>query len=250
MHDTHPHDGLGALALGALDPAEQRAIEAHLATCPPCRQELAEYRQATHALSPSMTIERPPSGTWDAISARLAPRTVAPESATPEPTRISSWRSRGRVIVLGWAATAAALAGVIGWGTWQALDTGSSSVQQLASSDQGYVVPLVSSNGASAGRLYISEDKSQGGLAVSGMPTTATGQTYQLWFISHDQQWTAAGTFQVDDQGRGLVKVDLPGSVDDFDAVAVCTEPPAGSPSKWGEMVLSGPVYERQPNAD
>lgn len=247
MPDVHPHDDLGALAAGALEPDEQRAIEAHLATCPSCRQELAEYRQVTHALGPSMATERPPAGAWEAISARLT-RADAAEPPPAEPTRISNWRSRGRVIVLGWAATAAALAGVIGWGVYETLDNTGSSVQQLASSDEGYVVPLISSSGASSGRLYISEDKSQGGLAVSGLPTTANGQTYQLWFITRDQVWTSAGTFEVDSQGRGLVKVDLPGPVDDFDGVAVCTEPPPGSDSKWGEMVLSGPVYERQPN--
>jgi anti-sigma-K factor RskA len=249
MPDLHPHDDIPVLAAGALDPEEQRAVEAHLATCPACRQELAEYRQVTAALAPAMTTERPPAGTWEAISARLT-RAEPAAAPAPEPTRISGWRSRGRVIVLGWGATAAALAGVLGWGTYEALNTAASnSVQQLASSDEGYVVPLVSSNGA-AGRLYISEDKSQGGLAVSGMPTTPTGQMYQLWFISHDQQWTPAGTFEVDSQGRGLVKVDLPGSVDNFDGVAVCTEPPPGSDSKWGEMVLSGPVYERSTGTD
>jgi anti-sigma-K factor RskA len=249
MPELHPHDDLGALAAGALDDAERQLVEAHLATCAGCRQELAEYRQVTHALAPSMMAERPPAGTWVAISARLERRdaAVAPE---PEPTRISGWRSRGRVLVIGWAATAAALAGVIGWGTFEAVDTSTNSVQQLASSDTGYVVPLVGGSGASAGRLYISEDKTQGGLAVSGLPTTATGETYQLWFITHDQVWTPAGTFEVDAQGRGLVKVDLPGPIDSFDGVAVCTEPPPGSYSKWGEMVLSGPVYERQAGTD
>jgi len=39
---AHVRLELGAFVLGALDPAEQRAVEAHLAVCGACRAELAE----------------------------------------------------------------------------------------------------------------------------------------------------------------------------------------------------------------
>lgn len=36
------HESLGALVLGALEPAEREAAEAHVRQCPPCAAELAE----------------------------------------------------------------------------------------------------------------------------------------------------------------------------------------------------------------
>ena len=43
-------DFVGAYVLGALDPAEQRAAEAHFARCPACAAELAEFRGLTAQL--------------------------------------------------------------------------------------------------------------------------------------------------------------------------------------------------------
>jgi anti-sigma-K factor RskA len=244
MPDTHVHDDLGAYAAGALDPRERAAVEAHIARCELCRDELAAYRQVTAALAKQVPIEQPPPGTWDGIATRLHGGGTKAPLATHADAPIAIGRSRLRLIFAGWAATAAVLAAMVGWTAYQAFDTGSASVQDLASSSEGSVIPLAATNSAAVGRLYISDDESQGGLAVNGMPTTPSGKTYQLWFITPDQTWTAGGTFEVDAEGRALVKVRFPGPVRDFSGVTVCTEPPPGSPTEWGDLVLSGPVYE------
>ena len=68
------HDDLEAYALGALDPAEARAYEAHLGQCGACREGLASYAPVVHALR-GLPVEAPgplragtPNARWGAVS--------------------------------------------------------------------------------------------------------------------------------------------------------------------------------------
>jgi anti-sigma factor RsiW len=74
-----------------LSPSERREIEAHLASCPGCRETLEELRAvaeraaAVHDLPPEMDL-------WPGIAARLetrAPSTVTPFAGARPPRRIS-----------------------------------------------------------------------------------------------------------------------------------------------------------------
>lgn len=61
----HDRSMLGAYALGAVDPAEERAIHAHVSTCPSCQRELAEFvdlRQALDQVPPEAFLDGPPDG--------------------------------------------------------------------------------------------------------------------------------------------------------------------------------------------
>jgi hypothetical protein len=60
---------LGAYALDAVEPAEATVIELHLATCPRCRDELAQHREVAALLGYAGGAA--PSGVWDRIVARL-----------------------------------------------------------------------------------------------------------------------------------------------------------------------------------
>lgn len=61
---------LGAYVLGALEPDERRALEAHLQACTECQDELAEYRQVSEGLLHVARSVPPGSG----LRARLATR--------------------------------------------------------------------------------------------------------------------------------------------------------------------------------
>ena len=56
------HEELAAYALGALDADEAEAIEAHLVTCPSCREELRSFRAVTVALAAEPVTVAPPEG--------------------------------------------------------------------------------------------------------------------------------------------------------------------------------------------
>jgi anti-sigma factor RsiW len=62
---NHDHTSLAAYALGALDPDEARAVDAHLAGCAGCRaelRELAELEAALGEVPPEAFLDGPPEG--------------------------------------------------------------------------------------------------------------------------------------------------------------------------------------------
>lgn len=241
MPELHPLDDLGAYSLGALDGEERTRVEAHLAGCEECRTEIGAYRELAAVIAQRPALAYPPAGTWERIAARLE-RLDAPLVTTSR--TVAQRRSeRLRLVVLGWAATAAVLVGFAGWFTWDQLNSGGGAdVAQLASGGDGIVVPLAGTN--ASGRLYISEDRKDGGMAVMGLAVLGSNETYEVWFVRHDQTRWSSGTFNVDSRGQALVKVAMPASLDDFDGVAISTEPAGGSDT-WGADVLAGPLYER-----
>jgi len=70
--DDPYRDELAAYALGALDPAEAAAMEAHLATCQSCRAELRSFRAVTLALAADPLLVTSPAGHQVRFQQRLA----------------------------------------------------------------------------------------------------------------------------------------------------------------------------------
>ncbi|MHB8875037.1 MAG: FecR domain-containing protein [Myxococcaceae bacterium] len=91
---------LAEVAFG--EPGAQPGIEAHLASCPGCRQALARFRAARGVLGEAVPPPQPAEARRQAIAAALR----AARSAGPEPTR-----ARWRALMAG-AALAATAAGV------------------------------------------------------------------------------------------------------------------------------------------
>jgi hypothetical protein len=62
---VHNHDLLGAYALGVLDPTEAYAVDAHVASCPVCREDLAQLGALKDSLGlvpPEAFLDGPPEG--------------------------------------------------------------------------------------------------------------------------------------------------------------------------------------------
>ena len=88
----HPLDDLAAYALDAIDDAREReVIEAHLASCEPCRHRLA-VDEAT--LSCLVADEPPPAEVWAAIDARTGG--AGPRGSCPGRVRAACARRRRR----------------------------------------------------------------------------------------------------------------------------------------------------------
>jgi len=66
-------DVLPALALGALDHGEVRAMREHRSRCPHCRAMLGAYRAVVHLLPYAAQPQEPPAGLKQRILARIAP---------------------------------------------------------------------------------------------------------------------------------------------------------------------------------
>src|SRR5215207_1881969 len=97
-HQGHPHDDLAVYALDASTPEERERVEAHIASCPACRDEVDAHRRTMALVVPEPDEGQPP-GAWEAIArgvralgnghatfpVPLAPREPAPPPDTARP---------------------------------------------------------------------------------------------------------------------------------------------------------------------
>ena len=72
---------LGAYALDAVDPDEAAAIEAHLESCPRCRDELRNHREVTGWLS--YAGQEAPPGLWDKVMVEVRGDQAPPAGSGP-----------------------------------------------------------------------------------------------------------------------------------------------------------------------
>ncbi len=100
-------DQVDAYALGALEPAEARALESHLASEGPhplCEAALARAREAVATLATDLTPVAPPPRVWEAVARSISqPADPAPREAAktapiqpPKPPpgrRVAAWAS-------------------------------------------------------------------------------------------------------------------------------------------------------------
>lgn len=113
---------LGAYALGALAPEEQRLVEEHVGQCLACAAELAEFRALPPLLArvnPDDLRDEPVTPSPD-LFARVSAAAAAEERAQ-DTTAARRW-GRRRLLVA--AAVIAVLGAGIGVGTWVAVQDG------------------------------------------------------------------------------------------------------------------------------
>ena len=108
-------------------------------------------------------------------------------------------------------------------------------------------VPLAPVEGGPAGADGVAlVVPSEGSLIVrvSGMPASAEGRAYQVWFQSAadapDGGWIVGPVFQVGEDGAALVE--LPAAVPDFARLSISEEPSPGSGAPTGPFLLEGSV--------
>lgn len=126
---------LAAYALGALDAAETRALEAHLDGCAECRAELREHGDVLVSLAEGLPAPEVPGAMRERVLKRaraarepgVALGDVTPAASTPAPRdatvrRFPTARRNSSAAAAGWLAAAAmaVIAILAGWGYLQA----------------------------------------------------------------------------------------------------------------------------------
>jgi anti-sigma-K factor RskA len=210
------HDGIqeltAAYALDALDPADEREFEEHLARCASCRAEVASFREATTALAYNVDTPAP----RPALRARILDRVRAEQPGAVEPRR----RRWSLPLATGFAAAAACAA--LGLGLWAA------SLQGKLS-DRAETVALTGASGS----LVVSPS-GQGVLVVSRLAPAPAGKTYEAWVIQ-DGRARSAGLF---DGGGDRTAVALTRHVPDGAVVAVTIEDKGGVKQPTGRPLF------------
>ncbi|MFJ7244389.1 anti-sigma factor domain-containing protein [Kitasatospora sp. NPDC098652] len=239
------HTLTGAYAAHALDPAESTDFERHLADCPACAQEVAEFAATLARLGAAQAVLPPPALKTRVMAALPTLRQEAPHTAP-----VPGYRRRrfGR----GWAklALAACLAlatGVGGVAVQQYQQAGQARARAAALQQQQdrFAALLTASDartatgaaagGAGVGTVVWSNSRGQAGFLASGMPSPAAGTTYQLWF-NDSGTMRPAGLLTT---GDGVLL--LTGPLDGARGIGVTVEPAGGSahPTTAPVMLLS-----------
>ncbi len=268
-------DDLSLLALGTLDPDDQRVVEEHLRSgCPECERELAAWREVVGLM---------PLELGDTAAPNLKPallERVRPQRARAKVFRLPRWT----VVPLAAAAALLIAVGVARHARLQSeLDAQRQLVAQIRAELDGAqgdlkrvsqalaekehdVASLRSALAAAEESLAIvqapglrmvklKETPEQrpaeghmlfnpdGGRALFygfDLPPVPAGKTYELWWITEKEGPINAGLFNPNERGVGRVDTPVPTSAGAIQAAAVTIEPAGGTAKPTGPMVLLG----------
>jgi len=242
------HTLLAAYAADAVDSDERRDVEAHLASCPTCAEDLLGLRETLASMAEQFA-EPPPSSMRSAVLAAAA-ATPQVRPATRREVLVPS-RPGNRVaarrspLLFALAAGFAALT-VLGTATaavlWQQLqdarDERSGTAAILAAAD-GQVLratadlpPELAVPAGSGDVVAVASESSDAAVIVtSGLPDAPDGRDWQVWYLG-DNEVRSAGLV---DPAGGVVQLD--GALGDASAIAVSLEPEGGSQAPTTEPV-------------
>ena len=253
MNHAEANDLLAALALDAVDDAERRAIEEHVATCPRCQSELDAMREVAGALG--NTVEPLPEHLWSSISSRIYEDHADPVPAMAivgddEYSTTRSRRARSSQVrrSLAWPlAVAAVVVGVLAFqlvssdnrnsNLQSALEASSSSQVAAALKTPGH--KLITLDGAAQNGLakFVLLPDGRGYLVNAHMPTLGSTETYQLWGVIQGKA-ISIGLMGRTPHRVTFTVVGPPG----LSELAVTVEPSGGTSTPTAPMVATGTV--------
>jgi anti-sigma factor RsiW len=233
------HDELAAYALDALDPAEARRLESHLASCPTCPERLRWLRPAVDVLPVTVAQQDPPEELRERLMAAVREEAAAAEPArTVAPAAKRRFRLPGfgefglRPALAGLALVLLLAAGIAGYALHG---------EDGTSSEQTYAARSTDGNTLAGGTLVVNGD--EGSLEVHGMAPTKRGEVYQAWVRAEPQHGGSiepSSVFVVADDGTGAVAI--PHGLENAAEVMVTREPKGGSEHPSESAVISAEI--------
>lgn len=218
-HDDR-RDDLAAYALGALDPGEAEALEAHLSACQGCRDYLRALWPAVDALAASVPQVEPPPALRERLVATVraeAERIAAAERERAEPARPRRTGWRG---LIARPATALVAVGILAGAAIGYVIHGGGSPSRS-------VVPVRPTAAAPPGSIAASLSRVDGQamLRVRRMPPLRPGRVYETW-AERDGVMRPESTFVLGQDGTATAALPNLGGAT---AVLVTEEPRGGS---------------------
>lgn len=243
---------IGALALGALDADEARAVMLHVDTCAICMAELVAMREVAASMPgvPSggtLSVERS-----RAIRDSLVQRAGRKINSAPHE---NSWRILSLAAALGLVALGSAyyreytrnasLAESVAVRTAVADSLGllvREKDAQLASitGPAVSVVELASSGiRAPSARMFWDRATNQWTMYAHGLSPLKPGRAYELWLVTGETK-IPAGTFKPRPDGSATFTATYALEPSQLKAIAITEEPEAGVPAPTGPIILLG----------
>lgn len=232
------HTLAGAYALHALNEDEERLFRRHLAECPDCAAEVAEYERTALMLG-AAAEEAPPAGLRARVMAAVEVTPQVRDGVVARPT----FRSRLEPFLMPMAAGLALAVMVLGG---VALDQrGELRQAELAQSAQTDALlavlhaadlQRVSMRGDGTATVLWSPAQRQAVLVAQGLEPLPEGKAYQLWLM-RDGVPVPSRVFTPGEDGR--VVAILGSTPEAFQGAAVTVEAAAGSTTPTGPMVLT-----------
>ena len=207
------------MALGAEEPGEASRVEAHVATCVVCAEEMQALRATSAFLAISVPQVAPPADLRRRIMREVTP-SQSPRRA-PAPRR--GWFRP-------WPAVAGALgAAVLGLGAWNV----------ALQADQPNDVAVTNTLANASARVQI-VDANGGRVAVvrlANLPRSAAGRGWELWSVRGAKP-RSEGFLRVRPDGSAVAVVD----VRDAMAIALTDEPLTNTTGPTGDQVVVAPI--------
>ena len=249
------------LALGALDPTERAAAEAHLAEASHegCFEALQQASAGMEALARTLPAPRPDAGIWRVIEARVAPGSgIGPRDTFSTYARFLSWAAAVAAVFVLFAAGArerrlhAAAVASVEREKQQCLGELSSlrgeaeaqrSAIALLQSPTTQVVSFAPQpSGGGLGARALVDLAARKAMVLSSALAPRAGKDFELWIIRGKEAPVPAGLLRAGQSGTVLASIDPQLLAGGADALAVSVEPAGGSPTgaPTGDVVLVG----------
>lgn len=220
---------VAAFVLDALEPQEEAAVRAHLASCPSCRELERRLRRAVASVPLAAEDATPPARLRERVLRAAGAEQQAPASR-PRAVGLRPWlrpRARRPWLEAGLAAALAAVVALAGWNVYL--------TRQLTASPRPGPSTSTALSPTSAGTIQGARGElvrlPSNGVAIvefSHLPPAPAGHVYQLWVGPTTSQVQSVGVFLPDQDGSKVILIDQNLAHDHL--IAVTLEPaPDGS---------------------
>ena len=232
---------ISAHALSALDAADERALNEHLAKCASCRRDFSEFQATAAKLALSADPLEPSKLVREKLLARIrSEKSVSSVVPLPSPRR-NVWNSLGSVGSI--AAIVIFLALVVGvvllWQQNRRLRERDEILQLILAPGTRVAQLSGTAQASSASAKLAYNQNGHAVLIVDNLPQAPAGKAYQLWYIV-DNKPVAGKTFVPGPSGRGLLNDQIPEEARKSAVFAVTLEPAGGVAAPTGAIYLLG----------
>jgi len=276
MNHSDIKEILPLYSLGAIEPAEVRALDEHLKTCAECRAEVDQWRDTTSALAYAAEAAEPSpevrtrilEGVRSAKGQAATKQTEHSQGRNSEPPSnvvrmpVRTWSVAQKSLAI--AASLAFLALLASlYVVWnrnrtlqnevarlsRGLDETQDKLARLEQDSEILNAPtltVATLKGTpmaqkARGKLMYDQKTGRAIFTAADMPPPPAGMAYQLWYIAGTHVMPGA-VFSTDAAGRAMMRDQLPPEARDATVFAVTLEPASGVNTPTGEKYLLSPA--------